>query len=217
MDRWVRKLIPLRVLVVVMHAVDGVKPVVVEHGDSLSARFLSPQSVRDCARDGDRWFSSAFASEALAGGDRCFGVFEGSSLLHCCWYSSRATPALSDLLVSVGSRYLYAYKAYTDIEHRGRGLHRYGAAAAAAQLAAEGDICGIVAYIEASNVSSLVSSKTLGDDFLGFVVLCTIAGTIRSVATRGCARVGFTIHRHAQISGSLDLRDEALKQAPRIL
>jgi hypothetical protein len=208
-DRWVRKVIPLRILVVVTHAIDGVKPVAVQNGKNVVAHFLTSQGVRDCAGEGGRWFSPAFASEALSRGDRCFGVFEGERLLYCGWYSNRPTPALSDLLVSVGPGYLYSYKAHTHAEHRGRGLHRYGVAAAAAQLAAEGETRGIVAYIEASNVSSLLSSRTLGDEFLGFVVLSTIAGATRSVVTPACRRVGFTIHHQTQMPGSLDLVDEA--------
>jgi len=195
MDRWVRKVIPFRILVVVTHSIDGVNPIVRQNIDGLDARFLTPQDVRNFARDEDGWYSPAFACQALAMGDQCLGVIEGRQLLSYCWYSSGPTPAFDEIVVTVGPRYRYSYKAYTDVEHRGRGLHSYGVAVAAEQLAADGDIQGIVAYIEASNVASLLSAQKIGDDVVGFVFLCRIAGRLRSFATPGCAKVGFRVHQ----------------------
>jgi hypothetical protein len=195
LDRWLRTVLPLRVLVVVSHRVDAVKPAVVKHPEGVTARFLTPENVRDLADEGEGWYSPAFASQALATGDRCLGVFQGERLVSYCWYSSGPTQALCDVLVSVDSHYLYSYKAYTDVRERGRGLLGYGIAAAATQLTAEGEVRGIVAYIEASNLSSLLSSQKLGDEVVGFVVVCRIAGVVRSFVTPGCARVGFRVQQ----------------------
>jgi hypothetical protein len=200
LDRWLRQGTPLRILVVVTRPIDAVRPIGVRHIEGLTARFLTPQHARDLAQSEEGWYSPAFADGAIAMGDRCLGVFQGDRLLSYCWYSSGPTTAFKDVLVSVDSRYRYAYKAYTDARERGRGLHGYGAAAAAAQLAAEGGVRGIVAYIEASNLSSLLSARKLGDEIVGFVALYRTGGEVRSLVTRGCATVGFRVH-HATESG----------------
>ncbi|HET9359776.1 MAG TPA: hypothetical protein VFO58_08500 [Vicinamibacterales bacterium] len=199
LDRWVRLVIPLRVLVVVAHRIDAVRPAAVKNPEGLTARMLTPQQARNLADEGSVWYSPAFASEALAMGDRCLGVFEGERLLSYCWYSRGPTPAFNDTVVTVDSRYMYSYKAFTADRERGRGLHAYGVAAAAAQLAAEGEIRGIVAFIEASNLSSLLSAQKIGDEVVGFVMLYRTGGEVRSLMTRGCATVGFRVH-HATTS-----------------
>lgn len=195
LDRWLRTATPCRVLVVVTHSITSVRPVVAKNPERLTARFLTRRDVRDLVEDESRCCSSAFASGALAKGDRCFGVFEEERLISYCWYSGGPTPGLDNLLISVGPRYLFSYKAYTNAEERGRGLHGYGVAAAAAQLASEGDARGIVAYIEANNLPSLLSAQRLGDEVVGFVVVYKTAGRVRSYATSGCTAVGFRVHQ----------------------
>ncbi len=192
-DRCLSAALSCRVLVVVTHAIDAVLHTGPPLPAGFTLRFLTPDELGRFARDDDGWFSSAFTSDALARGDRCFGILEGGRLVHYCWYSTRPTTAFQDVQVSVDRRFTYGYKAYTDVAYRRLGLHTHAVAAATAQLS-NGVLQGVVAYVEASNAPSLLAAMALGDDVVGFVLLGRVANRPFSFATAGCDTVGFVVH-----------------------
>jgi hypothetical protein len=137
-------------------------------------------------------YSRAFAIDALARGDRCFGLLEGERLVWYCWYARESAPVFDDVDVVSEFPFLYAYNAYTDADHRGRGLHRIGVVASGRFFAREG-YRAITAYMEAHNLPPLIAARAMGERFVGFVVLRRGAHRVRWFATRGCRDAVFRI------------------------
>jgi hypothetical protein len=138
-------------------------------------------------------YSRSFAIDALARGDRCFGLFEDERLLWYCWHAREAAPIFDDVDAVADFPFLYAYNAHTDADHRGRGLHRIGVALSARFFASEG-YRAFTAYIEAHNLAPQIAAQRMGERFVGFVVLHRPAGRVRWFATGGC-RTAFRIRR----------------------
>jgi hypothetical protein len=193
-----RRVSDTRIFVVLVHPFDSV-PIPSEESSEVDARFLTADEVERCASDEDFRYSSAFATEALARGDRCFGVFSGHTLLCYCWYAAGAAPVFEDIEVAVVHPYVYGYNAYTDAAHRGKGLHRLGISAAKQAYRREG-VRGFVAYIEADNLAPLTAAYRMGEERAGFVVFARLFGKLHWLATPGCREIGFTVHRRREPS-----------------
>lgn len=204
-DRWLRRLIPLRVLVVFAHDCDVRASTIASRAD-LRARFLDRAETLEFARQAPDWFPPGFVEDALARDNRCFGVFEAARLVYSCWFATTPVPALAGVRVAVAPCYAYAYRAHTVADKRGLGLHVFGIAAADKALAAEGRVRAVAAYIEASNASSLLATGKIGDRLVGSAVVFRFGGRVHAVRSPGCARVGFTIDISPATGDSADLR-----------
>ncbi len=200
------------IFVVTTHPIDGAQAKtsaeLTDHG--LEPRLLTSEEVlRFFNRDtGDDYvYSSGFAAEALARGDRCFGVLENGRLLSYCWYARESAPVFDDVDAVVDAPFLYAYNAYTHPAHRGRGLHQIGVNASARFFAREG-VRAITAYIEANNLPPLIAARKMGEEAVGWVALYRARGKVRWVATPGCRRGGFRIRRRSSEAGLRRPADE---------
>jgi hypothetical protein len=159
----------------------------------LEARILTRADVaRFFDREQGHSYRSAFAAEALARGDRCFGVLEDGHLLYYCWYARGPAPVLDGVFAAVEFPSLYAYNAHTHDAHRGRRLHAIGVDASGRVFAREG-YRAITAYIEATNLPPLIAARRMGERVVGFAVVHRTAGGVRWFTTRGCQRAGFRL------------------------
>jgi hypothetical protein len=205
LDRWLSRVVPARVVVVVGRRYQTVAPPRLESRD-LEARFLSSAEVTHVAGMDTTWCPAGFAEDAVARGHRCFGLFDGSQLVYSCWFATTPTPALGGVHVSVAPGYVYGYRAQTRADRRGAGLHVAGVAAATTAMAEEGPLRGVVAYIEGRNAASLVAAKKIGDERFGAAVVWRSGRRVRAFATPGCGRVGFTIDVGPATGASPDFR-----------
>ena len=162
-------------------------------------RFLTPDEIMHFASDEGYRYSRAFASEAMARGDRCFGILERGRLICYCWYAAGAAPVFEDIEVLVEAPFIYAYNAYTDQAYRGRGLHIFGIDAASSEFQREG-FTDITAYIESDNLAPLMAARKMGERFVGFVVLFRAFGRFRWFATPGCRNAGLSVMRRTDAS-----------------
>jgi GNAT superfamily N-acetyltransferase len=186
----------VHIFVITTHVFDGAGPNLAPDLAELEARFLSSEEIVRFAGDDRDRYSPSFAMEALARGDRCFGVIEHGRLVCYCWYAAGAAPVFDDIEVAVDRPFVYGYKAFTDPAHRGRGLHIFGISAAAQHLRPEG-CTGIAAYIEADNVAPLMSARKMGESFVGSVVLFRAFGKFRWLVSPGCDKIGFRVIRRS--------------------
>jgi hypothetical protein len=174
----------------------------------LEGRLLSrDEVVRFFNRTDGNGYSRAFALDALSRGNRCFGVFEDGRLLWYCWYAREAAPIFDDVDATAGFPFLYAYNAHTDAAHRGRGLHRIGVEASARLFAREG-YRAFTVYIEAHNLAPLIAARKMGEPALGVVALYRSASGVRWIASRGCRKASFRIHRRSAAMGLRRTADE---------
>ena len=189
----------VHVFVITTHPIVDDTTLRVEDTHGLELRFLTSGEIMQFASDMGYRYSPAFASEAMARGDRCFGILERGRLLSYCWYAYGAAPVFDDIEVIVERPFIYGYNAYTDPAHRGRGLHILGIDAASIALGREG-VSGITAYIESDNVAPLMAARKMGERFVGFVVLYRAFGRFRWFATSGCRQGGLSISRRTAAS-----------------
>jgi hypothetical protein len=188
----------VHVFVVVVRPIDAEPTDLDAAASGLEARLLTPGDV---ARFFDReqgHYRRAFAADALARGDRCFGVLQDGHLLWYCWYGRASVPVFDDLNVLVEFPFLYAYNAYTDVAHRSRRLHTIGVAASARFFAREG-YRAFTVYIEATNLPPLIASRRMGERAVGFAALRRTARGVRWFTTPGCKTGGFRLMRGERV------------------
>ena len=155
--------------------------------------FLSREQIMTFAADPQYEMNETFLREALAKGDRCYGIVHGETLASYGWYSTRPTAALtSDLEMRFDPRYVYMYKGFTHEGYRGQRLHAAGMAEALQEYRAEG-LAGIVSYVESNNFSSLKSCYRMGYTVFGYLVALRIGGRYFISASEGCRDRAFAL------------------------
>jgi hypothetical protein len=185
----------IHVFVVTTHPFDEKPPDTDVAVLGLEARLLTCDDVaRFFDREQGHSYQNAFASDALARGDRCFGVLNGRHLLWYCWYARGAAPVFDHVDAAAEFPFLYAYNAHTDGAYRSRHLHSIGVSASGRFFAREG-YQAFAAYIEATNIPPLIAARRMGERFVGFAVVRRTASGVRWFATRGCKKVGFRLER----------------------
>ena len=185
------------IFVVALHPIDEDEGRDDPNAVGLDGHVLTPDEVLGFFKHSEGYsYSRAFANAALARGDRCFGLLENERLVWYCWYARESAPVFDDVEVVSEFPFLYAYNAYTDAAHRGRGLHRIGVVASGRFFAREG-YRAITAYMEAHNLPPLIAARAMGERFVGFIVLRRGAQRVRWFATRGCRDAGFRIQRRS--------------------
>ena len=153
--------------------------------------FLSREVLVAFARDPQYEMSELFLRDALAKGDRCYGIVHGDFLASYGWYSTKPTVALTnDLELCFDPAYVYMYKGFTHQAYRGQRLHAAGMAHALQAYQLEGSK-GIVSYVESNNFSSLKSCYRMGYQAFGHVVVLRTGGRYFIGASEGCRERSF--------------------------
>ena len=155
---------------------------------------LEPEQLHELAKDPAYDFTEAFLSDALAKGDRCYGILDGDVLATYGWYSTNPTETSDDVTLHFNSDYVYMYKGYTLPQYRGRRLYAVAINRALSEYLARG-YHGLVSYIESNNFSSLKSVRRLGYHSFGHVIVLKLLGRPWIVTSPGCRRLGFYFRR----------------------
>ena len=161
--------------------------------------------------------------EALARGDRCYGLFDdGDQLASYGWYSSRPTNVDEHFYVRFDPRFVYMYKGYTLPAYRGRHLYEVGIRQALESLSAEGRQ-GLVSCVMSNNFAALKATERLGYHIFGRVILVRAGELAAAIASDSCQAFGFDVQSRSTAvadtrSWLLDAVDELrgwLERAPR--
>jgi hypothetical protein len=162
--------------------------------------FLSRALILAFAVDPQYEMNDRFLREALANGDRCYGIVHGETLASYGWYSTEPTRALNDdLEVRFEPADVYMYKGFTHQDYRGQRLHAAGMAGALDDYRKAG-ARGLVSYVESNNFSSLQSCYRMGYTAFGRVVVVRARGRYLIRHSRGCRKRGFTVARLVRTS-----------------
>lgn len=201
----VNNVIALSILDCVRLGREDVDEALADPGREYDCRFLDPDEVRAFAEElgatGRR-----VAVEAIARGDRCYGVFHAGELANLSCYSPRPTPVLNDLVVHFEPPRWYMYGAWTAPAYRGRRLHALGVLRAALALF-DRSVPEMVGVCERTNYRSLVSARRMGWKASGVlyrVGLGPWGGVGRSPAAR---RAGMRLDWRHRDSGQPEHRD----------
>lgn len=162
-----------------------------------NAAFRKPADLARWHDDPACELSAQFTRDAFRAGDQCYAIFEGSSLAAYSWYSTRPTSAVSpELLLHFGPGYVYQYKGFTSLPHRGKRLHAIGKTHALRHYVAKG-YRGLVSYVESTNYESLRSNARMGYEIFGSIYVLRLFGRYFTFSTPGCWRFDFRLERTA--------------------
>lgn len=195
--RAVNRLGDLRLLKALVITVDDVDKKFLS--DPAQGQFFDRATLKRLARDPDHHLTAEYIDEAMDNGERCYGFREGERLKSYGWYSTRPkalTELGEGLVMHFDPSYVYMYNGFTHPEHRGQRLHAIGMAKALEALTNEGSK-GLIAYVDATNFSSLKSCARMGYREIGYVMLASVAGRTASWATPGCNPYSFKIAQGA--------------------
>lgn len=169
-----------------------VNPALLENDASYRFGFLSEEELVRFRKDAPQELPLAFIKDAIARGDRCFGVVDGRRLASFTWYSNQPTNMSDELQVSFDPSYVYTYKGYTHPDYRGQRLHGKGMARACIAYG-QMNYAGAVAYVEANNFSSLKSCYRLGYQDFGQIFIAKIADGYVISSSPGCRKYAFNV------------------------
>jgi hypothetical protein len=174
-------------------AVERVDPAFATCPEPYRPMFLTGPMLREFSRDPENEMPESFLEEALSKGDECFGLLAGDSLAAYGWYSrgpTRIDPP--GLAFHPGGGYVYMYKGFTRVSHRGRRLHAVGMTLALQGFLTKG--CkGLVSYVESNNFSSLNSVQRMGYGIFGTIYVLRLFGVHVTHATAGCRARGVRV------------------------
>jgi len=172
--------------------VTAVAPTFAAAAADVSADFFDRETLRRMTADARYDLTSDFLDEALAKGDECYGIVDGTRPAAYGWYAHTPTKLSDDLRLSFDPKYVYMYKGLTLEAYRGRRLHAIGMTAALAAYRARG-YKGLVTYVDADNLNSLKSSHRMGYVDVGRVFLMKLGGRHVILRTPGCAAFGLRV------------------------
>jgi hypothetical protein len=152
-------------------------------------RFLEGPELEALAQDRANELSPEFVSQALARGDRCYGIFDRERLASYGWYSRLETAVTVGLNLYFGPEWVYMYKGFTRLEYRGRRLYAAAMANALKECAKEGRR-GLVCFVEANNFNALKSCYRMGYVKADTMVAVKIRGRYLVQGGRGCVPLG---------------------------
>ena len=163
--------------------------------DRYTGGFLASNELRAYACDPDTELSDRFLDGAFARGDECYALRDGKDLAAYGWYSFGSTPiGLPGLVLNFSPEYVYMYKGFTDMRHRGKRLHAIGMTRALEHYVSRGRK-GVVSYVEATNLDSLKSCFRMGYSVFGSVYALRVFGRHYAVSSPGCKRFDFRLNR----------------------
>ncbi len=175
--------------------IEATNPSFLEWTKPYTFERLSPDKVLRFVHNGEFEMTHEFAEDALAKGDECFGFFCGEVLASYGWYSMRPTAIdPPDLVVHFDPRWVYMYKGFTHVDHRGHRLHAIGITNALAHYLARG-YKGVVSYVESNNFNSLKSVYRMGFQDFGKIYVVGIAGRYWTRSDAGCAPYEFRLEQ----------------------
>ena len=174
-------------------AIERVNPAFATCPEPYRAMFLGKPMLRELCRDPANEMTESFLDEALSKDDECFGVLAGDTLASYGWYSrgpTRIDPP--GLVFHPGDRYVYMYKGFTRLGHRGHRLHAIGMTLALQDYLARG-FKGLVSYVESNNFSSLHSVVRMGYEIFGTIDVLKPFGIYLTHASAGCRARGVRV------------------------
>jgi hypothetical protein len=166
---------------------------VIECPPGLTGDFLTRETLDNIALDRRYDLPPEFVGEALARGDACYGVLDGECVASYGWYAHAPTKISNDLRLHFDEAYVYRYKGLTLEPYRGQRFHAITMARTLDAWLALG-YRGMVAYVEANNLSSLKSVYRLGYVTFGRVfILLRVLGRHFIYNSPGCKAFGFRV------------------------
>lgn len=193
--RSISKVMPLQILRGMTAVLSDVDPRMFD-ATGYQTRFATREELLRAVEDPEiaAEMSREFVEAALAKGDEAYAIFEGEKLVSMGWYSNQPTDISDDLVLHFDPAWVYMYKGYTLVSHRGKRLHGIGMSLALRAYTERGSR-GLISYVKSNNFSSLRSIARMGYRLFGDVYAVQAFGRVMTWATRGCAPYQFRLEK----------------------
>jgi hypothetical protein len=173
--------------------IEKVDPEFLRCDNKYQGQFLDQAMLTEFAKDPRNDLTAAFLHEAFEKGDQCYGFLDGDALASYGWYSKQPTEIHPPgLVLHFSDQYVYMYKAFTGVSHRGQRLHPAGMTRALATYLTQG-YKGLISYVEWNNFGSLRSSYRIGYADFGNIVVARVFGRFVLRSDAGCEPYGFRL------------------------
>ena len=178
-----------------------------EADQSLEYRFLSPEEVREFAKDPSNELDANLATRLELGYDFCFAAIADGRLASYCWLAldsvetehNRATAdPRCGVAMSYSENTAFRYKGFTHPAFRGQRIYQRLAERASAAMAKHG-VRYILSTAEWVNFGALQSSYRGGYKFLGIVCLVGWRDWLFAFGPAALADRGILLGRSAKV------------------
>ncbi|GFO66554.1 hypothetical protein GMLC_01330 [Geomonas limicola] len=154
--------------------------------------FLEPAELLDLIDPVRMTMDREFACRAFAKGDRCYGVLDGTTLVHFSWFAVTPTVVTDGFSLRFPETGAYLYNAYTDTAYRGRQLFPF-AVQQAMRFYLEQGYEKLLTIIAANNFGSINGVVRIGFLPVGRFVLLPVHR--RVLTSGGCHRHGIRLEQ----------------------
>jgi GNAT superfamily N-acetyltransferase len=183
-------------------------------------RFFNEAELHELAQNPDNDIREQFLHVALSRGDRCFGALDHGVLASYGWYATMPTE-VEGAVLQFPPEYVYAYKAFTHPNHRGKRLHAIGMNQALRHYLRRG-YRGFVSCVETNNFASRRSFARLGFQCRGWAAILKLREHRFIHTSAGCRRAGLVFAHPDSLPGGKQPRsttkprslDEVVDEAP---
>ena len=173
--------------------IEKVDPKFLECDNKYRGLFLDQATLMKFSKDPQNELSEEFLHQAFAKGDQCYGFLHGDARAAYGWYSTQPTEIEPpDLVLHFSDRYIYMYKGFTQVDHRGQRLHAVAMTRALESYLSQG-YKGLVSYVDWNNFASLRSCYRMGYTDFGNIVAARIFGRFLVHSDAGCQPYGFRL------------------------
>ena len=155
----------------------------------LKVGFLNEHEIKNYFGKGYNDLPPSFAEEAIHKKDKCICIIDDNdSIAGYSWYSNKDTPSgFHHLNFSFDPSYIYTYKVFTPIKHRGKRLHSLHMNLALSHFTNIG-FKGIICHIYSDNFDSLKSSYRMGFKDIGSIFVVEFLGKIYHYSPKSCSK-----------------------------
>jgi hypothetical protein len=162
--------------------------------DGIVIRVMTAQDFERACVSSPKLFDPEFVAAARARGDLCLAAYDGERLAAFFWRSFSTAPVAEDLWIRVTPPCRYGYKAFTEVDYRGRHLQQ--------RLTEISDVMGLdrgcthtVSFVETHNFPSLIAATREEVRLVGYAGYVRLFGRVMPFHSPGARRHGIRFAR----------------------
>lgn len=163
---------------------------------SLDVRAAKPEELRMALENAELDITETFLESALAREDLCIGAFDEGQMVAYSWIAFNGAPHGSDTQVVVPSPFVYIYKSFCLVSHRGKSVMR-DVGWVRDRAALDRGRTYVIGFIELANASSMRAYAKAGGKPIGLAGLLRLGAFPLTFRTRSVAAVGFRFIRRS--------------------
>jgi len=175
-----------------LRPLDVTAPVV--RPEHLDVRQATETELWSATANPELGISREFLADAIARGDKSYAAFDDGQIVAFTWRSTNAAPHQDGLRVSASRPYIYGYKGFTLVSHRGMRLNIIVNDAANADSLQQG-FTHMMGFVALHNAAKLANWRKHGFRTVGYAGYLRWFGSPVPFRTPSVSRTGFRFFR----------------------